>query len=182
MLGKYTVGLNVGLAGLALSNMSQITQSLAGISRNVAETEQALQSFERITEVSDLTPEEPKDKVCCELPQEWPQSGSIQFNNVTVRYRPGLPLVLQDFTAHIKPREKIGVVGRTGCGKSTLINVLFRILEVEEGDVQIDGINIHDVTLPVLRKKLSIIPQDPTLFNGLFHSLFSFIIDLISFV
>ena len=90
---------------------------------------------------------------------DWPQEGKFTFHEYETRYRPGLPLVLKDFTCSIKPGEKIGIVGRTGAGKSSLALALFRIIEAAGGYIAIDGIKISDLGLHDLRSKLTIIPQ-----------------------
>jgi len=104
------------------------------------------------------------------LRSTWPEEGAISINNLSMRYRPGLPLVLKDISAVIKPREKIGIVGRTGAGKSSLVLALFRIFEPTNGYIEIDGENIMQMGLHELRKKLAIIPQDPILFFGTIRS------------
>ncbi|KAF6021458.1 ABCC5 [Bugula neritina] len=96
----------------------------------------------------------------------WPKYGAIKFDNVNVRYREGLPLVLKNISLDIQPQEKIGIVGRTGSGKSSLALILFRIMELDGGSITIDGVNISTIGLEDLRSKLSIIPQDPVLFMG----------------
>jgi ABC-type multidrug transport system fused ATPase/permease subunit len=88
-----------------------------------------------------------------------------------MRYRAGLPLVLDDITCDIKPREKIGIVGRTGAGKSSFVSILFRLTELDAGRVTLDGVDIADIGLEDLRSRVAIIPQDPTLFNGTASSL-----------
>jgi len=92
--------------------------------------------------------------------------GKINFLNYSVKYRPNTPLVLRNLTFEIKPKEKIGVVGRTGSGKSTLCLSLFRILEANSGKISIDGIDISEIGLEILRKNLTIIPQEPILIEG----------------
>ena len=88
MAGKYLTALNIGLASLAVSNMAQITQALAGVSRNVAEVEQSLQAVERIKEYSNVEQEENPDLPTCDVDESWPQFGAIDFENVSARYRP----------------------------------------------------------------------------------------------
>lgn len=105
--------------------------------------------------------------------KEWPSLGIITANNVRIRYRPELPLVLQGLTFQTKPGEKVGIVGRTGSGKSTVLLSLMRILEISEEDkkehnsfIQIDGVKISSLGLHQLRSKVTIIPQDPFLLEG----------------
>jgi len=102
--------------------------------------------------------------------ESWPQRGEIVFDNVQMRYRDGLPLVLKGLSLHIKGGERIGVVGRTGAGKSTIMSTLFRLTELSGGSITIDGVDIQTVGLADLRTKLAIIPQDPTLFKGTIRS------------
>jgi ABC-type multidrug transport system fused ATPase/permease subunit len=92
--------------------------------------------------------------------------GKINFSNYSVKYRPNTPLVLKNLNFEIKPKEKIGVVGRTGSGKSTLCLCLFRLLEAESGKIYIDDIDISKIGLEILRQNLTIIPQEPTLIEG----------------
>lgn len=99
-------------------------------------------------------------------PAEWPPRGEIVFDHYACRYRDGLDLVIKDITAHVKPGEKVGIVGRTGAGKSTLTLALFRLIEPAKGKIFIDGLDITDMGLHDLREKLTIIPQDPVLFSG----------------
>lgn len=97
----------------------------------------------------------------------WPWTGDVEFENVSMRYNPSSPLVLRDVTLSVPPGTTLGVVGRTGSGKSSLLLLLFRIVEIEiGGSIKIDGVDIRSVSIQTLREKLSIIPQDPTLFAG----------------
>lgn len=89
--------------------------------------------------------------------EEWPKSGKIEFNGVSVKYRKDLPMVLSDISFKVESGEKIGIVGRTGAGKSTLINVFYRILEAVEGSVIIDGLDIHKVELNKVRRCFTLI-------------------------
>ena len=123
-------------------------------------------STERIMEYSQLEPEAsletPPNK---ELPKAWPEGGGINFNKVDFNYAEGLPDVIKNLSLCIKPGEKIGIMGRTGAGKSSLISILFRLAE-HRGEIVIDGVNISEVGLHNLRRNMSIIPQDPVLFGG----------------
>ncbi|VDM83303.1 unnamed protein product [Strongylus vulgaris] len=96
----------------------------------------------------------------------WPQDGRVVLNDVCLRYRTGLDLVLKHVSASIEPREKVGIVGRTGAGKSSLTLALFRTVEIDSGYIEIDGYNISTLTLEDLRSRLTIVPQDPVLFSG----------------
>lgn len=92
-------------------------------------------------------------------PSSWPSAGDINFDDVHMRYRPGLPLVLKGLSINIKGGERIGVVGRTGAGKSSIMSCLFRLVELSNGRIDVDGINIASVGLHDLRSRISIIPQ-----------------------
>lgn len=103
-------------------------------------------------------------------PADWPSQGEITFENVTMAYRPELPPVLKNISIQIRAGEKIGVVGRTGAGKSSIMQALFRMVELREGKICIDGRDIAPLGLSELRSKLAIIPQDPQLFSGTIRS------------
>ena len=96
----------------------------------------------------------------------WPSKGAVEFKDYSTRYRPGLDLVLKNINLQIKAREKIGVVGRTGAGKSSLTLALFRIIEAASGKISIDELNTSTIGLLDLRRRLAIIPQDAALFEG----------------
>lgn len=126
---------------------------------------------ERIKEYIELPQEAPHHIEGRRPRREWPDRGAIEFKNYSTRYRQGLELVLNGVSCVIKPREKIGIVGRTGAGKSSLTVALFRLIEpaIDGGDggtIIIDGIDIRTLGLHDLRSKLTIIPQDPVLFTG----------------
>lgn len=101
-----------------------------------------------------------------EVESAWPQQGVIEFKDFQVRYRDGLDLVLKGISFECKSREKIGIVGRTGAGKSSMTLSLFRIIEAAGGKILIDGVDISEIGLHSLRSRLTIIPQDPVLFSG----------------
>ncbi|KAJ9304029.1 hypothetical protein DTO217A2_6481 [Paecilomyces variotii] len=159
-------GLSAGMVGLAMSYALQITQSLNWIVRQTVEVETNIVSVERVLEYANL-PSEAPDVIFKNRPSlGWPSKGAVTFNHYSTRYRPGLDLVLKDVTLDIKPHEKIGVVGRTGAGKSSLTLALFRIIEAASGSISIDNLDISTIGLLDLRGRLAIIPQDAALFEG----------------
>jgi len=137
--------------------------------RQLAEVENNMNATERIHYYGTQLEEEPPLHLA-KVEESWPQRGEIVFDNVQMRYRDGLPLVLKGLSLHIKGGERIGVVGRTGAGKSTIMSTLFRLTELSDGSITIDGVDIQTVGLADLRTKLAIIPQDPTLFKGTIRS------------
>ncbi|XP_066924409.1 multidrug resistance-associated protein 1-like [Clytia hemisphaerica] len=156
-----------GILGLCVSYAIQMTQSLISLVRSSNGLEVNLVSIERINDYiskpreTDMMIEESK-----KILPDWPQHGEISLVNYSVRYRPSLPLVLNNINITIKPKEKVGIVGRTGAGKSSITLALFRIIEASTGYISIDGVKISNVALQELRSKISIIPQDPVLFSG----------------
>ena len=159
-------GLSAGLVGLAMSYALQITTSLNWIVRQTVEIETNIVSVERVLEYARL-PSEAPDIISKHRPKiSWPGHGAVDFQNYSARYRPGLDLVLKNINIHIKSHEKIGVVGRTGAGKSSLTLALFRIIEPDSGNISIDDLNTSTVGLFDLRGRLAIIPQDAALFEG----------------
>ncbi|KAG2736015.1 hypothetical protein G9P44_000105 [Scheffersomyces stipitis] len=162
--------LTAGLVGLSVSYALQITQSLNWIVRMTVEVETNIVSVERIMEYSRLTPEAPEIIEDHRPAANWPTQGEIKFENFSAKYRPELDLVLKNINLHIKPREKVGIVGRTGAGKSSITLSLFRIIEAFTGDIDIDSVNTGSIGLADLRHKLSIIPQDSQVFEGTIKS------------
>lgn len=129
-------GLSAGMVGLAMSYALQITQSLNWIVRQTVEVETNIVSVERVLEYASLPSEAPEVMFKSRPPIGWPAQGAVSFKDYSTRYRPGLDLVLKDVNLDIKPREKIGVVGRTGAGKSSLTLALFRIIEPTNGGIE----------------------------------------------
>uniref|UniRef100_A0A9J2Q188 Uncharacterized protein n=1 Tax=Ascaris lumbricoides TaxID=6252 RepID=A0A9J2Q188_ASCLU len=155
--------LESGEVALMLVYAVQLTGFFSWVMRQSAELQNAMVSVERIMNYSEL-PSEPLTEGTLP-PSDWPTMGHLHFHNVSLRYEEDGDLVLRDIEADIKPKEKIGIVGRTGAGKSSLLRALFRLTE-PEGSVLIDGLDTKKVVLQELRKRLSIIPQDPVLFIG----------------
>ena len=124
-------------------------------------------SGERVLAYSHLEPEANLKTLssCNKPPETWPDKGELDMDNVVLRYAPHLPLVLKNISFSIKSSEKVGIVGRTGAGKSSIISVLYRLAE-PGGYITIDGVDTKSIGLHDLRKKMSIIPQDPVLFSG----------------
>uniref|UniRef100_A0A4W3JBM4 ATP-binding cassette, sub-family C (CFTR/MRP), member 3 n=1 Tax=Callorhinchus milii TaxID=7868 RepID=A0A4W3JBM4_CALMI len=158
--------LKPGIVGLSVSYALQVTMSLNWMVRMTSDLESNIVAVERIKEYSETVNEAPwviDDK---RPDPDWPQTGSVEFRGYSVRYREGLDLVLRDLHLTIDGGEKIGIVGRTGAGKSSMTLCLFRILEAAEGEITVDGVRIAEMGLHDLRSKLTIIPQDPVLFSG----------------
>ncbi|PIA50779.1 hypothetical protein AQUCO_01200196v1 [Aquilegia coerulea] len=152
--------------GLILSYAFNMTNLLTSVLRLASVAENSLNAVERAGTYMEL-PSEASDVIESNRPLPgWPSSGLIQFENVILRYRPELPPVLHDLSFTVSPSEKVGIVGRTGAGKSSILNALFRIVELERGRILIDGCNISTLGLTDLRRFLGIIPQSPVLFSG----------------
>ncbi|XP_073777922.1 ATP-binding cassette sub-family C member 5 [Danio rerio] len=159
-------------AGLALSYAVQLTGLFQFTVRLLSETEARFTSVERINHyIKNLESEGPRQITGCPASSSsWPAEGQITFQDVEMRYRDGLPLVLKNLCFSILPEETIGIVGRTGSGKSSLGVALFRLAELSRGSIIIDGVNIAHIGLEDLRSKLSVIPQEPVLFIGTVRS------------
>ncbi|TLD39578.1 hypothetical protein E2P81_ATG00565 [Venturia nashicola] len=157
--------INPSVSGLVLSYILSIVQLIQFTVRQLAEVENNMNATERIHHYASNLEEEAPLKLK-DVRDSWPEKGEIVFDDVQMRYRDGLPLVLKGLTLHCKAGERIGVVGRTGAGKSSIMSTLFRMVELSGGSISIDGINIAEVGLGDLRSRLAIIPQDPTLFRG----------------
>lgn len=153
--------------GLLLSYVIQIVGLLSLTVRSMTQVETEMNSVERLHHYAfKLEQEAAYKKLDFQPPPEWPQTGYIEFKNVSLKYRPNLPLVLKDLNFNVYPGEKIGICGRTGAGKSSIMTALYRLNELTSGSIIIDGIDIKDLGLFDLRSRLSIIPQDPVLFQG----------------
>ncbi|KFQ72303.1 Canalicular multispecific organic anion transporter 2, partial [Phaethon lepturus] len=164
VIGKNS--LNAGLVGLSVSYALQVTLSLNWMVRMTSELETNIVAVERIKEYSETETEAPWIIEGKSPPEDWPSKGELEFVNYSVRYRKGLDLVLKGLNLQVHGGEKIGIVGRTGAGKSSMTLCLFRILEAVKGEIKIDGVKISEIGLHDLRSRLTIIPQDPVLFSG----------------
>ncbi|XP_011264384.1 multidrug resistance-associated protein 1 isoform X2 [Camponotus floridanus] len=164
VLGRNTM--SSGLVGLSVSYALQITQTLNWLVRMTSDVETNIVAVERIKEYGETEQEAPWKNADYTPPQDWPKQGRVDFKDFKVRYREGLELVLHGLTFGVHGGEKIGIVGRTGAGKSSLTLSLFRIIEAAHGKILIDDIDISKMGLHDLRSRLTIIPQDPVLFSG----------------
>ncbi|KAJ5078871.1 multidrug-resistance like protein 1 isoform i [Anaeramoeba ignava] len=158
--------INASFAALGLTYSLEVTVLLTWLVRYGAMLEQHMNSVERCVEFSSIESEKPEIIPQHQPPKNWPNLGKIQFDKICMRYREGLPSVLKKVSATIQPQEKVGIVGRTGSGKSSLMLSLFRIVEIYKGKIEIDGIDISQIGLKDLRDKLAIIPQDVVMFTG----------------
>ncbi|NXO08693.1 MRP7 protein, partial [Oriolus oriolus] len=164
---------NPGLVGLALSYALSVTNLLSGLIASFTHTEIMMVSVERTEEYTTDIPMEPQDKLvqvkaqmCSQVSADWPSQGLVEFQQVVLAYRAGLPNALDGVSFTVYPGEKLGIVGRTGSGKSTLFLALFRMVELKSGQILLDGVDSQLVGLEELRSRLAIIPQDPFLFSG----------------
>lgn len=153
--------------GVLLTYVLQLPGLLNTILRALTQTENDMNSAERLVSyATELPLEADYKKPEMTPPESWPSKGEIIFKNVDFAYRPGLPIVLKGLNLDIKSGEKIGICGRTGAGKSTIMSALYRLNELASGEILIDDVNISQLGLFDLRRKLAIIPQDPVLFRG----------------
>ncbi|XP_042250798.1 multidrug resistance-associated protein 1-like isoform X4 [Thunnus maccoyii] len=158
--------LSPGIVGLAVTHSLQVTGILSWIVRSWTDVENNIVSVERVKEYIDTPKEAAWTLPASLLPAAWPTTGTIQFEDYGLQYRKGLDWALKGISISIQDKEKVGIVGRTGAGKSSLALGLFRILEAVKGQICIDGINIAQIGLHELRSRITIIPQDPVLFSG----------------
>lgn len=150
-------------AGVSLTYALLITGSLNWAVRMISELESSMNAIERVNYYSQT---ESENQGGIAQPSEWPTKGAIEFRQLTLRYRAGLPAVLDQLNLSISSGERIGIVGRTGAGKSTLLQTLFRIVEPPDHSIFIDGVDIKSLPLDQLRSSIAVIPQDPVLFSG----------------
>ncbi|XP_065862557.1 ABC transporter C family member 3-like [Euphorbia lathyris] len=167
---SFPEGINPAIAGLAVTYGLNLNMLQSWVIWNICNLENKIISVERILQYMSI-PSEPPLVIDENRPDgSWPWNGEVIIENLQVRYAPHLPLVLRGLTCTFSGGKKTGIVGRTGSGKSTLIQALFRIVDPQAGQIVIDGINISLIGLHDLRTKLSIIPQDPTMFEGTVRS------------
>ena len=165
-------GISASLMGLSVGYALDISISLNWGIRQVADMESQIVSTERLSHYANNLPREGVEMekalqvASTEVPSSWPDKGAIKFENATLSYRPDLPPVLNNICVEINAGERVGIVGRTGAGKSSILMALFRITELSEGRIIIDGIDTRSISLKQARSPISIIPQDPVIFSG----------------
>ncbi|XP_069376946.1 ATP-binding cassette sub-family C member 4-like isoform X2 [Paralichthys olivaceus] len=156
-------GLEAGAVGLVLTYVVTLTGNFQWTVRQSAEVENMMTSVERVVEYTQLK-SEASWVTQKQPPPDWPSQGMVTFNKLNFSYSSGGPVVLKDISITFQPKEKVGIVGRTGAGKSSLVSALFRLAE-PEGEIYIDGVLTSEIGLHDLRQKMSIIPQEPVLFT-----------------
>ncbi|KAF9134969.1 hypothetical protein BGW39_005266 [Mortierella sp. 14UC] len=157
-------------AGLVLSYLARLASEMSWAIQCAGDLENNMTSAERLFYYTNGLEQEPPAEILDRKPvPSWPQQGRISFKDVSLRYRPELPLVLNKISLDIKAGHKVGVVGRTGAGKSSLIQALFLLVPLDSGKIVMDGIETDTIGTADLRSRMSIIPQDPILFQGTFR-------------
>ena len=151
------------LSGFMVTYAIGITGSMNWLVRMFSQTESNLTSFERIETYANT----PSERFYGDYPRPgWPEQGQISFTDLTLKYRPELSAAISQLTCTVKSQEKIGIVGRTGSGKSTLVLGLLRLIEPSAGSVSVDGLNLSSLDLRTVRQAITVIPQEPVLFSG----------------
>ncbi|CAO2632963.1 ATP-binding cassette sub-family C member 6 [Lemmus lemmus] len=158
--------LSAGLVGFSVSATLQVTQTLQWVVRSWTDLENSMVAVERVQDYTDIPKEAPWRLPTCAARPLWPTRGQIELQDFGLRHRPELPLAVRGVSLKIHAGEKVGIVGKTGAGKSSLAWGLLRLQEAAEGDIWIDGVPITHVGLHTLRSRITIIPQDPVLFPG----------------
>ncbi|CAJ1852919.1 unnamed protein product [Sphenostylis stenocarpa] len=153
-----------GLVGLALSYAAPIVSLLGSFLSSFTETEKEMVSVERALQYMDIPQEEQTE--CLYLNPDWPNQGVIEFQCVTLKYRPSLPAALCNLSFTIAGGTQVGIIGRTGAGKSSVLNALFCLTPISTGSISIDGVDIKNIRVKELRTHLAIVPQSPFLFEG----------------
>lgn len=158
--------LSAGSIGLIIAYMLPLPRSINMNTQFTSRLKTNMVSMERVHQLTTILPEADRVTPLDQSLALWPALGSIHFRDVSLRYRPNTPVVLKGVEFEVKGGEKVGVVGRTGSGKSSLVQALFRIVELQRGAISIDGVDIATIGLAKLRSAMTLIPQDPLLFKG----------------
>ncbi|XP_070178633.1 multidrug resistance-associated protein 1-like [Littorina saxatilis] len=156
--------MSAGLVGLSITYALNVTDNLYFFVMSIGDLEKDLVSLERIANMTNIVQEAPWRMIADQPTSDWPEKGEVKVDDIDIRYREGLDLVLNGVSFSINAGEKVGIVGRTGAGKSTLTLALFRLLELSRGKIRIDDLDIGRIGLHDLRSKLAVLPQDPVVF------------------
>lgn len=162
--------IDAGSAGISLSYAMSFTDNVLWLVRQYGTNEQNMNAMERVKEYLDVEQEADAIVEDNRPAESWPEKGGVEFVDYSTRYRADLEPVLRSISLKINAKEKVGIVGRTGAGKSSLTLALFRALEADQGRILVDGVDIGAIGLQDLREKITIVPQDPTLFTGTLRS------------
>ncbi|KAF4951397.1 hypothetical protein FSARC_12927 [Fusarium sarcochroum] len=165
-LATQTGDLSAGLLGVALVNILTFSQNLTSLIRVWVDLETSLGAVARVRSFEMDTPCEKLPQERAIPPTDWPADGEIQWRDVSASYRPGGELVLQGLSFAIQKGSKVGICGRTGSGKSSFLLALLRLVEVEHGDISVDGLSLIDIPRALIRRRLTVMPQDPLLLTG----------------
>ncbi|XP_010533091.1 PREDICTED: ABC transporter C family member 13 isoform X2 [Tarenaya hassleriana] len=153
-----------GLVGLALSYAAPVVSLLGSFLTSFTETEKEMVSVERVLQYMDVPQEEISGHQS--LSHDWPFEGTVEFHDVSMRYMPSLPPALNGISFTIRGGMQVGIIGRTGAGKSSILNALFRLTPICKGLITVDGFNINHLPIRELRSRLAVVPQSPFLFQG----------------
>ena len=156
----------VEIVGLCLTYMIPLPESLSDLLLSLTEIENDMVSVERVRSFLSIPEEQAKKTIADDKNPLWPSTPSIMFHKVHMRYRPNTEIILKGLSFNIPPGKRVGITGRTGSGKSSLFLALLRIIEIESGVITVDGINVALLGLKKLRQAITLIPQDPLVFNG----------------
>ncbi|GAA6020697.1 hypothetical protein JCM11491_000519 [Sporobolomyces phaffii] len=163
-------GLSSGVTGFLISTGLEFTSRILYVVRSVNRNELSLNSVQRIVQYSTEIPWEEANSDKKQPPASWPHDGAIEFDGFSAKYSEDSPDVLHELSFRVNPGEKIGIVGESGCGKSSLSLALMRFIVTSGGAITIDGRKLTDTNIDVLRSRLTLVPQDPTLFSGTLRS------------
>lgn len=163
----YPEAVTASMVGLAINYTLLVPVYLNWVVKFLAEVEMFMNSVDRIDRYAELEIEDYEGLIHeTSLPQNWPTSGEVKFEDISVQYGPDRPAIISGLSVDVKEKEKVGICGRSGSGKSSLLMALFRISDVKNGRILIDGVNIHEIPLLKLRSSFSIIPQENIMFSG----------------
>jgi len=153
------------MIGFSMSNALSFSSSILRAVRYFNSLEVQLNSFERVKEYIEMN-QEPSSRPEAEPPAAWPTQGDLKVTELSVKYSEDGPEVLNKISFEIKPSERVGIVGRTGAGKSSLALSILRFTEISNGSIVINGLDVQKINLEALRQRITIVPQDPILFSG----------------